>query len=172
MSTGNLPPEAEQLLEQMHDIQTPDPAGWWPLAPGWWVLIILCLALLGALVYWRVTRSRQRRYRKEALNLLAVIEQRPSEHSLADVNDLLKRVALHAYPQEHSAIARSYGEQWVQWLNRKCSAPVFTGTAAEDLSTGLYRDGRQTPSPDLIFATRMWIQQHAKAGSGKRSANA
>ena len=27
-------------LAQLRDIQLPEPISWWPLAPGWWVLII------------------------------------------------------------------------------------------------------------------------------------
>ena len=28
-------------LAQLRDIHLPEPILWWPLAPGWWVLIVL-----------------------------------------------------------------------------------------------------------------------------------
>jgi hypothetical protein len=36
----------------LRDIHLPPPAGWWPLAPGWWILIGIALLLLTWLA-WR-----------------------------------------------------------------------------------------------------------------------
>ena len=33
-------------LDQLRDIHLPEPISWWPLAPGWWLLIIIALALM------------------------------------------------------------------------------------------------------------------------------
>ena len=27
-------------LAALHPLRTPEPIGWWPLAPGWWVLLM------------------------------------------------------------------------------------------------------------------------------------
>ena len=40
----------QDLLAQLNDIQTPEPIGAWPLAWGWWVLIIASLILLFLLI--------------------------------------------------------------------------------------------------------------------------
>ena len=36
--------ESEDPLSQLADIHLPDPVSIWPLAPGWWLVIVLILA--------------------------------------------------------------------------------------------------------------------------------
>ena len=42
----------------LRDLHLPDAIGWWPLAPGWWVVIALVAALLGYIL-WRVYKHWQ-----------------------------------------------------------------------------------------------------------------
>ena len=57
----------------LRDIHLPEPISWWPLAPGWWILVggLLALAILGFLA-WRFYARRQIRRAERAL---ASIEQ-------------------------------------------------------------------------------------------------
>ena len=54
-------------LQNLNDIVVPGPVGWWPLAPGWYVLgaiaFIACLVL--AFRWWR--RWQGNRYRRQAM---------------------------------------------------------------------------------------------------------
>lgn len=172
MNDVNLPPEATQLLNQMHNIKEPDPVSWWPLAPGWWLLIGLTAALLCWLAYKLVRRAKQNRYRKEALALLAKVAAQPEQHSVTDINEIIKRTALHAYPRERPEIARNYGERWVQWLNSKCSAPVITGTAADALAHDTYKADASAPLKTSLEAARRWVQRHSTANTRGADANA
>ena len=38
----------------LRDLHLPEAIGWWPLAPGWWILIAIALVGLGFLiiVFW------------------------------------------------------------------------------------------------------------------------
>ena len=58
----------------LRDLHLPNPVGWWPLAPGWWFLIALALALM-AWMFVRACRAHQlnapRRY---AIRTLAAVE--------------------------------------------------------------------------------------------------
>ena len=40
----------------LRDLQLPETVGWWPLAPGWWVLITLFVAGF-AYLSWRWYRA-------------------------------------------------------------------------------------------------------------------
>jgi len=60
----------EQLLQQLNDIAAPNAISWWPLAPGWWLLIILVLLSLVALAYYLYAQHRASAYRREALSLI------------------------------------------------------------------------------------------------------
>lgn len=157
-----LSPEALQLLERMHDIHEPAPVSWWPLAPGWWVLGGVSVALLGLLIYWLIRRVKQNRYRQEALSLLDNIATEPAGHSIADLNAVLKRTALYAYPNERPEIARGYGEPWIQWLNDKCDKPPIDGAAAHALAQGEYNPNTDNvPLDELLLAARQWVKRHA-----------
>ena len=62
----------------LRDIYLPEPISWWPLAPGWWIIIggLFALAILGFLA-WRFYARRQVRRAERAL---ASIEQRYQSH--------------------------------------------------------------------------------------------
>lgn len=171
MSTTNLPPQAQQLLEQLHPIATPEPAGWWPLAPGWWLIIALSLAVAAAIIYAAVNKSRRKRYRKEALALLTQLAQQ-RQPSIADINAVLKRTALYAYPRERNDIARSYGQAWVAWLNSHCKQPIFEGAPAQLLSEHAYRDTPKQSLQPLLDAAAAWVEQHSAAANEQRKPHA
>lgn len=165
-------PQAQQLLEQLHDIRAPDPVGWWPLAPGWWVLIALVVIIAAVLAYTAFTRHRKNRYSKEALQLLGAIASSPKQHSVADVNEVLKRTALYAYPTEKSEIAGLHGRAWVQWLNSHCTEPVILDGAADTLIWGAYSGGDSPPLDELLAAARQWVRKHKRGSSSRRGSDA
>ena len=47
-----LTPEQEAALAQLRDIRLPDPVGWWPPAPGWWIFGGLIVAAVVAACAW------------------------------------------------------------------------------------------------------------------------
>ena len=72
--TQGIPSAANQamdpkqaLLSQLNDVVAPDPISWWPLAPGWWILCIVFLAVSLFLFLKIRTNSRNNRYRKQAI---------------------------------------------------------------------------------------------------------
>lgn len=106
------------LLNQLKDIHLPASIGCWPWALGWWllllslpVLMIVCLAL-------------QKPYRSYCIKRLFLLEledikkayQKHQNASMAlkQLADLLKRVALMAYPRQQ--VASLHGQAWVQFL--------------------------------------------------------
>ena len=91
-------------LSQLRDIHTPDPVSWWPLAPGWWILIVLIIAAIVALVVWLNKRSRttsQSQWINEQLQNLA--QQTASQSSLIDALHLFRRIALVYWPKHIAA---------------------------------------------------------------------
>jgi hypothetical protein len=105
-------------LSQLRDIHLPQTGGFWPPAPGWWILAAALLVAVAALV-WLVRRHRRRnRWLKQARVELANLERTVSKEPqwFALLNALLKRVARERYPTEHPE-AQS-GEQWANCLLR------------------------------------------------------
>lgn len=86
----------QQLLEQLVDVYQPDAVSWWPLAPGWWLLIILGALSLSLLSFWLIERYRKNYWRKEALAKLKDIHtkfsQEPSKAELIALMQLVKSI--------------------------------------------------------------------------------
>ncbi len=64
-----------QALAQLHDIHLPTAISWWPLAPGWYLLILSSLTLIAVLYYVTQRRYRHGLAKRQALNLLEAYYQ-------------------------------------------------------------------------------------------------
>ena len=110
-----------ELLQQLHDIHLPMPVGMWPLAIGWWVLLILVLLALIYGVMIAVRYFIRKRAVRTALRLLRGYEK-ACQHSeqwgehLANITLLMKRVAMSYYPRDR--VAGLQGEVWLTFLNQ------------------------------------------------------
>ena len=60
-------PVAEPALAQLRDIHLPEPIGWWPLAPGWYLLGFFVLSLAVILAYTIRRYILNGRAKREAL---------------------------------------------------------------------------------------------------------
>jgi hypothetical protein len=152
-------------LAELHPLREPLPIGWWPPAPGWWVLAAILLVSLLALAVVLIRRYRANAYRRQALRQLALLQseyqsgQDAGVH-LARTNALLKSVALVAYPRRN--VAASSGQDWLAFLN------AGLGSGEEqfppDFATAAYR--RNVPPADLEQVHRAaaaWIKKHEVA---------
>jgi len=105
-----------QLLNQLEDIQLPDPIGWWPLSYSWWLLIFMFGTLLIGVIWYYFDQKKRNAYRTEALDRLNQLESSP-EHpnqQLLAVNALLKQVALTSYPR--TEVASLTANEWLHFL--------------------------------------------------------
>ncbi|MEN7972330.1 MAG: DUF4381 domain-containing protein [Verrucomicrobiota bacterium] len=141
-------------LNDLYDIVVPEPVSWWPLAPGWWILIAVVVAASGYLLFRHLQYRRENAYRREALRQLDDV------NSAAETVSILRRTALAAYPRKASASLS--GEQWIEWLESTANLPL-----PENVKTtfeGIYSE----TEPDyeaLRNYARQWILQHpAKEG--------
>ena len=60
-------------LAQLRDIHLPPPISWWPLAPGWWILIFAGTFASIWLTKTLVQTYRSNLYRRQALKKLGLI---------------------------------------------------------------------------------------------------
>jgi hypothetical protein len=127
----------------LRDLHLPAEVGWWPLAPGWWVLIAI-VAALAAYATWRaVSHWRFNAPRRFALEQLRRYEAGYLEHRNVvqlgrQVSELLRRGMLAYAPRE--AVAGLTGEAWLEWLDRDLPVPYFHTDGGRSLLTLPYRD--------------------------------
>ena len=105
-------------LSQLRDIHLPQTGGFWPPAPGWWVLAFVLLVAVAILVWAVHRRHRRNRWLRLAKAELASLERSAVKEPqwFTQLNALLKRVARERYPDEDPE-AQS-GEQWTACLLR------------------------------------------------------
>lgn len=133
----------------MHDIVVPDPISWWPLAPGWWVvLLILGIALLWlAAIGYR--RWQNNAYRRQALHELETITP-------AELPALVKRVSLVTFPREK--VATLSGEPWLEFLDQTGNTTDFTqGPGRHLLELSYNPNANDLPIKELTQVIRKWV---------------
>ena len=143
----------EMMLSQLAPLREPAAIGWWPLAPGWWIVVALSVALLTGLVLWLRKRRLRTAYRRIALATLD--ELRSREAGQDELNWLLKAAALRAYPREQ--VAGLHGRAWQQFLASSC--PKVASDAFAELDT-LYQREPSPVTSHLFDAAEQWIRQH------------
>ncbi len=132
----------------LRDLHLPEAIGWWPLAPGWWAIIVLVLFGLGWLILraWRVRQfNAPRRYAVRALGAFEAeyITHRNPVALGQQVSELLRRSMIAYAPRQE--VAGLTGESWLEWLDRDLPVPYFHTEGGKSLLQLPYRD----PEGDL-----------------------
>ncbi|CAA0098898.1 Uncharacterised protein [Halioglobus japonicus] len=148
-------------LANLHPLRQPELIGWWPPAPGWWLLLCLTILAVAVLVYLLRKHHRKNAYRRQALRQLQALHTKFQHDDndgdyLGDINALLKSVALLAYPR--SSVASQHGAAWRMFLNQ--SLPADT-QLPESFDNAVYQP--QAPDIDLALvhkAALHWIKKH------------
>jgi hypothetical protein len=139
-------------LDRLHDIALPPAVPWWPLAPGWHVVlgIVLMAALFLARRAWKTWKANA--YRRAALRELASAQDAPA------IAEILRRTALAVAPRE--LIAGKSAAAWPDWLSAHAAVAMPT-TVREALAAGIYspRTQESAVAPLREYAER-WITQH------------
>ena len=136
----------------LRDLHLPDPVGWWPLAPGWWLLLAMLAAALVWLAVVARSRHRQGAARRHALRKLRELERRYAEDGDAvqlaiDVSALLRRAILAYSPR--ADVAGLTGPAWMERLDSGLAAPLFADGAGRALLDLPYRRPGADHSADV-----------------------
>lgn len=150
-------------LAQLKDIHLPEAISWWPLAPGWYVLLVL-IAFAGAfLTLCLYKRYRYALAKKYALILLTTYEkdyEQEQNSSLisARISELLRRVALVYYPRHQ--VASLHGKAWLDFLNQTGKGIDFN-LVQEMLFEAPFKPRGCMNLKPLFHSAKLWIQQRS-----------
>jgi len=145
----------------LRDIHLPNPIGWWPLAPGWWLLLFGVPALL-ILLWWLWRLVRRKTVKKLALAELESIAQSNADarDKVQDLAILLRRVSLSLYPREQ--VASLVGEQWLAFLDSTMGNGSFSKGVGRLFIEAPYRREVQTDLDALYALCREWVKHLPK----------
>ena len=143
----------EDPIQQLAPLRTPDPIGFWPLAPVWWVVIGLLVIALSLLCFQLLKRYQRNSYRREALKWLSELQEANSD--VQALSGALKATALNAY--EATSVASLSDESWPNFLRESCSK--LSGDALDVLSRV------HAPNPGVVSAldwrdAALWVKYH------------
>lgn len=151
--------DGSQLLSQLRDIHSAGQPGWWPPAPGWWVLALLVFLVFAFLLRkglaWRSARRRRHAWVEalETLNLEYDPAQQPREY-LAGLNQLFRAVALKAFPE--TTCARLQGREWVAFI--VALMPDQNDDSLQVLASGPYEPLPHFDALALKESARIWVK--------------
>ena len=143
----------EDLIQQLAPLRTPDPIGFWPLAPVWWVVIGLLVIALSFLCFQLLKRYQRNSYRREAVKWLSELQEANSD--VQALSGALKATALNAY--EATSVASLSDESWPNFLRESCSK--LSDNALDVLSRV------HAPNPGVVSAldwrdAALWVKYH------------
>ncbi len=151
----------------LRDIHLPPAPGFWPLAPGWWVLLVLtAAAALWLLWRWLRWRRAQRRLRalQEATGRLAFEHRKNADdHWLAaQTSQLLRRYVRHHLGDQ--AAAALAGDAWIDFLNSRLRKASFD-PHRQALLHGAFQPHIELDAPALLHTVNLFMQQNNRSGT-------
>ena len=149
---------AAASLDRMHDIIVPEAPGFFPPTPGWYILLLLSLALLFHVILQAYNRYRAEAYRREALQELAEYNKPNKENALALLS-LAKRTGIAAYGRE--TIVPLLDDAWWDFVEAHSEATI-DAPMREALRALLY-------SSDFTFTNAMFEKLYATVGTWIKS---
>ncbi|MDN3681894.1 DUF4381 domain-containing protein [Vibrio tapetis subsp. quintayensis] len=120
----------------------------WPLAWGWWLIILATLGLIFALIYALYRREQKHRAKKQALR------QFSTSTSVIEAHDLMRQAAMSYFPRHE--IAALTGSLWYQFLDQQLKKPRFE-SKHNRWNDALYQSN--SADPELIADAKQWISQ-------------
>jgi hypothetical protein len=112
-------PMSNTAALDLRDIHLPEPVSWWPVAPGWWlviaaVLLILFIIFISRKIY--LSRQLKRDIVTELENIKQQFRASNNKSQLAkSLSILLRRASITFYPAADTAGLT--GEHWLTYLD-------------------------------------------------------
>lgn len=150
----------EELILGLKDLRPPTEPGWWLLAPGYMLVILLLLSLITA--FWIVLRRRKLMLRFTAARLelerirSAHRNDGDSQQLTGELAQWLKRVALLAFPE--SRLEGVTGSDWLSFLDDSLGDVSFTRGEGSAFASAVYQRKAQPDVERLLSLCERWLQ--------------
>ena len=155
MNGAGTPPDWLARLAPAHGAP---PATWWPLASGWWGLIVLLVIAIAAAVY--LYSRPAARMRRTALRELKALDAGVTNHNelARRLENLMRRYAVTRFGRQQ--VAHLAGKRWITFLVAHHGSAFDRQVGADFLSAawGGNENGNGDDIAEQSKQRALWIQ--------------
>ena len=139
----------------------PDAPTWWPLAWGWWAVIVIAITLI-TLVFLIVKRRKNNQIPKQ--EALSYFSNRQSSNRLSpsEAQRILRQAALSYFPREK--VAGLAGNDWLKFLDAQLKKPLFVAKQSQwqqalYQDAALMNDDQKKAQQQLVNDCETWLRK-------------
>ena len=160
----------QNLSMHLIDIRIPESIGWWPLAPGWLMLIAVVAIAVAWSLRGRIGKSKSGVLRHEATQ---IFDQLQTDGDVASychrMTSLLRKTAVNG--DVSRSVGSLHGAEWVCWLEDSVGV-VFSTEARNLLCDECYRESPAFVQTAVHSELANWLTQYKRMRrqQGKTSA--
>ncbi|MFA0555228.1 DUF4381 domain-containing protein [Vibrio sp. 10N.222.55.A1] len=139
----------------------PDAPTWWPLAWGWWAVIITAIFLIALVFFILKRRKNNQQAKQEALSYFSN-SQSQDGLSLSKAQDIVRQAALSYFPREK--IAGLSGDDWLKFLDAQLAKPLFVAKQSQwqqalYQDVALMNDEQKKAQQQLVNDCETWLRK-------------
>ncbi len=144
----------------LKDIHLPEASLWWPLAPGWWLLLILLVLVifyLPRLLRWLRSKPVKTLSLRELARIRADMLNGLEQQQVSQEISILLRRTVISYCGR--AIGASItGKNWVEQLKKLAGEECFTAEQNQWLSIDQYAPSARCDLEAMLHSCENWIR--------------
>jgi len=151
----------------LRDIHLPEPIGWWPPAPGWWLLTVIVLVICFIAARWLIRRYQGYAVYRSATRALSDVRSEYQSHQDAkrlveDLSSLLRRVAITVTTRDTAAGLT--GLKWLEYLDRMIGQAHFNTDKGRILIEAPYKPSVDISADEILRLCETWVTEVSKPG--------
>ncbi|WNC69568.1 DUF4381 domain-containing protein [Thalassotalea nanhaiensis] len=143
-------------LANLQDIHLPENIHGWPIAPGWWLILITVIAI-AVFTYKKIAAKRkQNSVKRQAIKQLTELDDLSTEQSIA----ILKWVGMHYFSRDD--VAALHGDKLLVFLTNKLAneqQASFIKLAENALMQQYRKSTHSLYSQEFQQAALLWVNQ-------------
>ncbi len=152
-------PGLEAALENLADVSLGQTPSIWPLAWGWWFVIVVAILALAGISWFVAVYIRKHKFQRKALTAVNNITNNEPQ-ALVSLHAVLRRAVMHYFGTQE--ISSLQGEAWQHFLQNKAKhTKKINEKSLEQLAqleSSLYTKEPSINVDDAKQAVSLWIK--------------